>query len=89
MLDRSNLFFELEEDRGPKVQYTINGHEYDIGYYLADSIYPYWPTFVKTIPSPQWNKRKVFATAQESIRKDVERAFGVLQARFAIVRGPA
>ena len=26
---------------------------------------------------------------QESYRKDMERAFGVLQARFAIIRGPA
>ena len=34
-------------------------------------------------------KKKHFAKAQESARKDVERAFGVLQARFAIVRGLA
>ena len=33
-------------------------------------------------------KKKLFAQAQEANRKDVERAFGVLQARFTIVCGP-
>ncbi|XP_020263140.1 uncharacterized protein LOC109839119 [Asparagus officinalis] len=74
---------------GLTVNYTVNGHEYMMGYYLADGIYPSWATFVKTISLPQGNKRKHFATLQESARKDVERAFGVLQSRFAIVRGPA
>ncbi|KAL0004725.1 hypothetical protein SO802_012286 [Lithocarpus litseifolius] len=46
-------------------------------------------SFVKTIPSPQGRKNSLFATTQESKRKDVEHAFGVLQAQFAIVRGPA
>ena len=44
-------------------------------YYLADSIYPNWSTFVKTIPCPQGLKKKHFAKAQELARKDVERAF--------------
>ncbi|XP_020272136.1 uncharacterized protein LOC109847311 [Asparagus officinalis] len=89
VLERSSVFSQLAEGHGPTVNYTVNGHEYTMGYYLADGIYPSWATFVKTISLPQGNKRKHFATLQESERKDVERAFGVLQSRFAIVRGPA
>jgi len=89
MLDRSFLFSDLAQGRAPPVNYTINNHNYTMGYYLVDGIYPQWATFVKTISSSQGNRRKHFAAAQESARKDVERAFGVLQARFAIVRGPA
>jgi len=32
---------------------------------------------------PQGDKRKLFVQHQEAARKDVERAFGVLQSRFA------
>ncbi|RWR96831.1 putative nuclease HARBI1 [Cinnamomum micranthum f. kanehirae] len=79
----------LSEGRTPSANYSINGHEYTTGYYLADGIYPSRATFVKTITCPNGQKATNFAAAQESARKDVERAFGVLQARFAIVRGPA
>ncbi|XP_062147824.1 uncharacterized protein LOC133856792 [Alnus glutinosa] len=89
VLDRSLLFSYLAQGRAPPVNYTINNHNYTMGYYLVDGIYPQWATFVKTISSSQGNRRKHFAAAQESARKDVERAFRVLQARFAIVRGPA
>lgn len=89
VLHRSHLFAKLAEGEAPQVNYTVNGHNYTMGYYLADGIYPQWATFVKTIPQPLGNKRKYFAKAQEAVRKDVERAFGVLQSRFAIVRGPA
>ena len=89
VLHRSPLFAKLAEGQASKVCFNINGHNYKMGYYLADGIYPSWATFVKTIPEPQGNKKKYFAKAQESVRKDVERAFGVLQSRFAIVRGAA
>ena len=60
-----------------------------MGYYLADGIYPKWSTIVQTIHEPVGSNKKYFATQQEVCRKDVERAFGILQSRFAIVKGPA
>ena len=89
VLERSSVFTLLSEGRAPLVNYSVNGNDYTMGYYLADGIYTKWATFVKTISCPRGNKKIHFARAQESARKDVERAFGVLQARFAIVRGPA
>ncbi|XP_073153502.1 uncharacterized protein [Henckelia pumila] len=60
-----------------------------MGYYLANGIYPKWSAIVQRIHDPRGPKKKYFAMKQESCRKDVERAFGVLQSRFAIVASPA
>jgi len=62
VLDRSSIFAALAEGRTTPVNYTINRHEYTMRYYLADEIYPKWPTFVKTIPMPLKAKRKYFAS---------------------------
>ena len=67
----------------------MNNNEYHQGYFLADGIYPDWAVFVKTLLQPQGLDQKHFVKMQEGRRKDVERAFGVLQARFAIVSRPA
>ncbi|XP_004293133.1 PREDICTED: uncharacterized protein LOC101306305 [Fragaria vesca subsp. vesca] len=88
VLEQSSVFAKLAEGHAPEVKYKIMDNEYNMGYYLADGIYPQWATFVKTIPAPQGRKHKHIADLQEGYRKDVERAFGVLQARFAIIRGP-
>uniref|UniRef100_A0A0D3CQE2 DDE Tnp4 domain-containing protein n=1 Tax=Brassica oleracea var. oleracea TaxID=109376 RepID=A0A0D3CQE2_BRAOL len=73
----------------PKVKFKVNNHTYRMAYYLTDGIYPNWSTFIQSIPLPQGPKAEKFAKKQESARKDVERAFGVLQSRFAIVKNPA
>ncbi|KAL6560495.1 hypothetical protein OROGR_004054 [Orobanche gracilis] len=85
VLDRSPLLNEIVEGQAAPVKFCINGHNYDMGYYLADGIYPEWATFVKTIPAPQGVKRQHFAKVHEALRKDVERAFGILQSRFDII----
>ncbi|XP_073137643.1 uncharacterized protein [Henckelia pumila] len=71
------------------LRFEVNGNEYNMGYYLADGIYPSWVSFVKTIPRPLSQKYRTFARYQEDVRKDVERAFGVFQARWHVVRGPS
>ena len=58
-----------------------------MGNYFVDSICPKWLAFVKKILAPLEQKRKLFAKAQKAHGKDVEHAFGALQAWFAIVRG--
>jgi len=62
------------------VNFSVNGKEYDLAYYLTDGIYPKWATFIQSISLPQGPKAVLFAQHQEAARKDVERAFGVLQA---------
>jgi hypothetical protein len=83
------LFARLTEGKAPPCNYSINGHEYNMGDYLVDGIYPFWLTFVITISDPKGQRQSHFGQRQEAVRKDVERAFGVLQACFAVVRGPA
>ncbi|XP_062217625.1 uncharacterized protein LOC133917788 [Phragmites australis] len=79
---------EVEVEIDVEVEAEINTNQCQ-RYYLADGIYPEWASFVKTIPLPYSEKHKLFAKRQEVARKAVEWAFGVLQARFAILRGPA
>ena len=89
VLGQSPVFNDVLRGEAPNITYEINNTIYQTGYYLADGIYPRWTTFVKTIPHPRSHKQKFFARYQEGYRKDVERCFGILQARWAIIRGAA
>ncbi|KAM5573625.1 hypothetical protein ABKV19_013256 [Rosa sericea] len=88
VLGRSPLFDAVTADEAPELNYYVNGTPYEFGYYLVDGIYPKWVTLVQSIKHPENDAEVYFSTKQEAYRKDVERAFGILQARFAIIRQP-
>ena len=69
VLESSPLFSNLAQGIAPPANYRIQGKEYDMGYYLADSIYPKWFTIVRTIHESRTAKKKYFVTKQESCQK--------------------
>ncbi|KAG2299831.1 hypothetical protein Bca52824_036303 [Brassica carinata] len=89
ILDRSPVFDDIINGIAPQVNFTVNETEYHMAHYLTDDIYPKWTTFIQSIRLPQGKTHSLFAKTQESVRKDVERAFGVLKARFSVVKNPS
>lgn len=57
-----------------------------MAYFLVDGIYPPSAIFVPPIHDADEASELRFTKRQEGQRKDIERAFGVLQSRFAILR---
>ncbi|ETP03402.1 hypothetical protein F441_19628 [Phytophthora nicotianae CJ01A1] len=88
ILEQSPLFDSMLRGEALQVTYTVNGNSYDTPYMLADGIYPEWSVFVKSIEKPIDKKRKNYSKHQEGCRKDVERTFGVIQARWRILDTP-
>ncbi|XP_071713023.1 uncharacterized protein [Rutidosis leptorrhynchoides] len=79
VLNRSPLFDSIKNGSAPPSPFTVNGHDYIHGYYLADGIYPDWATLIKAYLSLTDEPSARFTRYQETARKDVERTFGVLQ----------
>ncbi|XP_074378378.1 uncharacterized protein LOC141719914 [Apium graveolens] len=65
VLDRSPVL----QGRAPEVNYTVNGNNYNMGYYLTDGIYPEWATFVKTIPRPHSEKKNYLQNIKKANEK--------------------
>jgi hypothetical protein len=85
VLHRSPVFDNFAAGQRPQTEFHVNGTKYNMTYYLADGIYPDWATLVKTYSEPVSQKKRIYAETQESARKDVERAFGVLRSKFRII----
>ena len=76
---------KLEEEVTP---FIIGGEEFQQLFLLVDGIYPSFSRFVKGYKHPCGDFEKALTTWQESARKDIERAFGVLQAKFQCIARP-
>ena len=61
VLYRSPLLVDLFEGRVPPVNFTVNGNQYDMAYYLTNGIYPKWAIFIQSITEPQTPKARLFA----------------------------
>ena len=58
----------------------------DYLYFLVNGIYPKWPIFISTTSdATPGSNDKLFETYQEAVRKDIERAFGVIVKKFDIL----
>jgi hypothetical protein len=86
VLQHSSVFARHTKGHALPVNYVINGHTYTKCYNLAGGICPQWSAIVKIIRGPYLENKAWFANCQESCRNNVERAFGVLQQHFAIIR---
>jgi hypothetical protein len=80
-------FAEREAASGA-IPFRIGEDEFHQLYVLVDGIYPRYTRFVKGMKEPITPMEKTFTGWQESTRKDIERAFGVLQCKFQVMQRP-
>ncbi len=86
--DRSPLWVKIANGTFPKYSYQMSHGEEDNIYYAADNIYPEFPVFMQSCGDSVDPKIHFYSKRLEAVRKDVERAFGILQARFAFLKVP-
>jgi len=77
----------IEAEKGV-VPYKINSEEFTKMFILVDGIHPRCSRFVKSMKYPGTPLEKCFVQWQEACRKDIERAFGVLQSKFQCMARP-
>lgn len=67
--ESSHIFSNLAQSVVPHVHYNIQGNEYNIGYYLADCIYPKYSTILQTIQEPIGRKKKYLLCNKKHVGK--------------------
>ena len=69
--------------------FTANGTNRTLLYYFVDGIYSRFALFVSPVPIPTTQVPVTLNRLHEALRKDVERLYAVLTARFHVALHPA
>jgi Plant transposon protein len=81
-----NAFVDGSFTKEVDFEFSIGGVTFDKVWLLVDGIYPEIERFAKTYDEAIGDERKTYARWQEGCRKSIERAFGVLQRKFQVLR---
>ena len=82
--------FKILEEAAGIVPFDVGGENFNALFpALLEGIYPRYSRFVKGISMPVFSEEIAFSAWQESSRKDIERAVGVLQCRFQVMARPS
>lgn len=88
MSDLQSTFLSPWWNQYVDFEFEIDGTRFHRLWCLVDGIYPALSRFVKTIPFAFDKEMDIFIKWQESARKDVERAFGILVRKFQFLSRP-
>jgi hypothetical protein len=80
-------FHELEAEAAV-VPFMIKEEQFNKVFVLVDGIYPSYSRFIRGIKVPATREEKKYTSWQEGVRKDVERAFGVLKNTWQFLDRP-
>ena len=88
VLLRSTLLNNALAGCTPSTLFMVNYSTYNTVYWLSDGIYPEHACFVKTYPKPSMPQQKLFTSRHEAKRKEVKRAFGIMQSWWHTITQP-
>jgi Plant transposon protein len=83
----NGTFAKLEGEAG-MVPFLIDGQQFTRMYFLVDGIYPKYSRFVRGFKEAITEEETRYTGWQEGARKDIERAFGVLQCKWKAIAFP-
>ena len=79
---------ESIEQQSGVVPYKIGSEIFEKCFILVDGIYPEYGRFAKGYKQPITENEKKYTKWQEGARKEIERAFAILQSKFQFVCRP-